>query len=54
MEKEKNIGEVNQYMKVNIQMVKKMELEKNILKMVNYNLKENLKKENIGTEKDMI
>ena len=35
MEKEKNIGMVNQNLKVNIYKVKEMEKEKNIMMMVN-------------------
>ena len=34
--------------------IKEMEAEKNILEMVNYNLKENLKKGKNGMEKGMI
>ncbi len=41
MEKEKNIGIINQNLKVNIQMEKEMEKEKNI-GIINQNLKVNI------------
>jgi len=55
--KEKNIiiGMVNYYLKVNIQMEKEMEKEKNITLIANYNLKVNIWMENdMAKEKNII
>ena len=41
----------NQYLKENMKMGREMEKEKNIMKMVNQNLKENIKMEKNGMEK---
>ena len=53
MEKEKNIGIINYYLKVNIYMVIKKK-EKNIMIMVNYFMKVNIYLIKNGMVKDMI